>query len=462
MPPRRAPQRSQPGETVPLPGTTLDADSPEAQVAAYVDAVKLAPNRRGQLVALLPEQHPIYSGRSTNATVRMRGYILAAFEQVGLPPAGLPYVLDELQNGRDAYLVAAAARALRGADRPTAQLAPDLVTGIANVRYHDDALSFDAYRPVWPLERYTTAVDEILATLGWLGVHARSTLPELDALAAAPEALSASSQAALADVIARLRALADAADAAAPADACCTPAATTPASDCCASAPIVAAGACCSTSPPADCSANEGHKSSAPPIGACCHGEMNGAEPDAATTALASGQRPTPYAVELEDQDGRRLTFGECFVGAPTVAVFFYTRCTNPNKCSLTIAKLAQLQAAIQAAGLDGQIKMAAISYDPAFDLPARLRSYGEQRGVHFDDHTRLLRTVSTFAPLQHYFELGVNYGTGLVNRHRIELFILDRNGRIVDAVTRLQWDVDDVLGRARAVLERRPGDHAG
>ena len=162
-----------PVETGPLPGTALDANHTEAQVAAYVDAVKLAPNRRDLLVKLLPEQHPIYSGRSTNATVRMRGYILAAFAQVGLPPAGLPYVLDELQNGRDAYLVAAAARALRGVDLPTEHLAPYLMAAIANVRYHDDALSFDAYRPVWPLERYTTAVDEILATLGWLGVHAR-------------------------------------------------------------------------------------------------------------------------------------------------------------------------------------------------------------------------------------------------------------------------------------------------
>ena len=173
-------------------------------------------------------------------------------------------------------------------------------------------------------------------------------------------------------MIARLRALADAADAAAPADACCTPAAIAPAPGCCSSVPAVAAEACCSTSPPGACCANEGHESSAPPIDACCQGETNGPEPAPASApvrgALAPDRRPPPHTVELEDQDGRRLTFGECFVGAPTVAVFFYTRCTNPNKCSLTIAKLAQLQAAIQTASLAGQIKTAAISYDPAFD----------------------------------------------------------------------------------------------
>ena len=60
---------------------------------------------------LLPERISLYAGRSANETIRMRGYILAAFEQVELPDAALPYVLEELESGRDAYLVAAAARA---------------------------------------------------------------------------------------------------------------------------------------------------------------------------------------------------------------------------------------------------------------------------------------------------------------------------------------------------------------
>ena len=44
--------------------------------------------------------------------------------------------------------------------------------------------------------------------------------------------------------------------------------------------------------------------------------------------------------MELEDQDGARVTFGEFFAGKPSVVAFFYTRCDNPNKCSLTITKL--------------------------------------------------------------------------------------------------------------------------
>jgi protein SCO1/2 len=137
------------------------------------------------------------------------------------------------------------------------------------------------------------------------------------------------------------------------------------------------------------------------------------------------------------------------FAGRPSVVVFFYTRCTNPNKCSLTITKLARLQSAITDRGLAGQIRTAAITYDPEFDLPPRLRAYGENRAVTFDDHNRLLRTTKGFRTLSRYFGLGVNYGPAVVNRHRIEAFVLDDAGRMAVSFTRLQWDVRDVLDRA-------------
>src|SRR5687768_4482770 len=112
----------------------LNKDTPEDRIAELVDSIKASPDQRDMLVELLPEQHPIYLGRGTNQTIRMRGYILAAFEQVGLPEQAVPYVLDELQNGRDAYLVAAAAKALRGMQNPPSELIPFLFKAVNNIR----------------------------------------------------------------------------------------------------------------------------------------------------------------------------------------------------------------------------------------------------------------------------------------------------------------------------------------
>jgi protein SCO1 len=109
---------------------------------------------------------------------------------------------------------------------------------------------------------------------------------------------------------------------------------------------------------------------------------------------------------------------------------------------------------------LEGLLKTAAITYDPEYDLPPTLEAYGENRGVALSDDHRILRTRTGFRELQEYFQLGVNFTGSTVNRHRIELFVLDSQGEIVVTFTRLQWDIQEVLEPAKALLS--PGQDAG
>jgi protein SCO1 len=140
------------------------------------------------------------------------------------------------------------------------------------------------------------------------------------------------------------------------------------------------------------------------------------------------------------------VAFDEFFTGRPAVVAFFYTRCDNPRKCSLTVTKLAALQRSIEEQGQDGAVRIAAITYDPAFDLPHRLRLYGADRGVRFGEHVRFFRVPSGFDEVRRRLDLGVNYGAATVNRHRTELFVLNAQGRVAAAFARVQWDVDAVL----------------
>src|SRR6185503_14500663 len=96
------------------------------------------------------------------------------------------------------------------------------------------------------------------------------------------------------------------------------------------------------------------------------------------------GSEPVESLV-FEDHNGESITFKEFFQGQPSIVVFFYTRCDNPMKCSLTVTKLARIQTLLEAQGLADRIRTAAITYDPAFDLPERLRAYGQDRGVRMD-----------------------------------------------------------------------------
>jgi hypothetical protein len=91
--------------------TAASAQS-EPEFAALVDAIAADPDRRAQLIELLREDHPFYRQRASTAIVRMRGWVLFALARTGVPDAALIFVLEELETGVDAYLVAAAARAL--------------------------------------------------------------------------------------------------------------------------------------------------------------------------------------------------------------------------------------------------------------------------------------------------------------------------------------------------------------
>ena len=131
----------------------------------------------------------------------------------------------------------------------------------------------------------------------------------------------------------------------------------------------------------------------------------------------------------------------------------------NPNKCSLTITRLARLQQRLMMEGLQHRFGIAAVSYDPAFDRPSRLRAYGEGRGMAFDDRSRLLRTTGPFEPFQRWLDLGVGFGSTTVNQHRLDVVVLDHNGNPDATISRLQWDEDDIFAALKTA--DRSGDAA-
>jgi protein SCO1/2 len=303
----------------------------------------------------------LYAGRSSAEVTRLRGYLLAAFADTGLPPEALPYVLEVLESGHEPYEVAGAAIALRRFDGPGDEVMAYLARAERNMSGADSIVSFEAYDPRWPYTQPTTAAAELSRTIA-----------ELEARAA-------------------------------------------PASRAC-----------------------------------CCH-----PPPLLDQTELAVA---VPHDVALEDQDGRSETFGVFFRDKPSFATFFYTRCDSPYKCSLTVTKLGRLQALLEERGLSARLRLAAITYDPDFDIPKRLETYGSDRSVTFGDDVRFFRTTSQsgFHRLAQYFQLGVGYGRSTVNRHRIEAHLLDDRGEIAESFVRLQWTPEAVLAAADPFLAAR------
>ena len=375
----------------------------EPQFAALVDALASDPDRREQLTELLREDHPLYDQRGTATTVRMRGWVLLALARSGVSDDALIFLLEELDTGVDAYLVAAAARALRSYPSPDASFAPFVVRAISNIRYHDEPVSFEGYGEYATSSAGTSPIHELLATLAWLGPRARGVLGEVEALRAPHGGLPKKLLIEVDRAVEAIRGGGQADDT--DADCCTLP------------------------------------------------GGLG------TTFSWALGSRRGIGSIEstvFEDHEGESITFKEFFRGHPSIVVFFYTRCDNPLKCSLTVAKLARVQKLLEAQGLDDQIHTAAITYDPAFDLPARIRGYGQNRGVRMDDRHRMLRATDGLSALRSHFKLGVNFIESLVNRHRIEAYVLDAEGRVAASFERIRWDEQQLVDRAVEVMKEK------
>jgi protein SCO1 len=385
-----------------MPPLTATSTLSEQQFGALVEALSSDPTRRAELTDLLREDHPVYDQRSAAAIVRMRGWILVALTHVGLTDATLLFVLEELDTGRDAYLVAAAARALRSYPKPVAAFAPFVMRAIANIRYHDEYVAFEHYGEYATSATETTPLRELLATLVWLGPYARDVLPELEELHA--NRGGGFSNKLLLEIDRAQKAISGPAPSREHrTDMCCT------------------------------------LPTSFGDAFSWVRGSRCGCE--------------TIESTVFEDHDGTTITFGEFFRGHPSVVVFFYTRCDNPQKCSLTIAKLARVQNLLLERGLGKQIRTAAITYDPAFDIPERLRGYAQNRGVLMNVDHRMLRAIDGINELSAHFKLGVNFIESLVNRHRIEVYLLDAAGGIAASFERIHWDEQQIVDRAVALL---------
>jgi protein SCO1/2 len=343
-------------------------------------------------IALLDERHPVYQGVGTAVVTRMRGALLLALGHRALPTAALPFVMEELETAHEPWLTAVAAHVLRKYPEPSPSFAQPLLSAFLYIQHKDDVVRLANYGGHGPGGETTTAMAEVMRTIAWLGSRGTSCLSSLEDLLSQNPGPVTSAMAAAA-----IKAIRED-DQTAPAE--------------------------------------------------CC----GGGEAPAAT--LRGGSTDIS-GVRFQDHSGAELSFADVFHGRPSIVVFFYTRCDNPAKCPLTMFKFGSLQRLLQESGLGDSIRTMAITYDPEYDRPERLSQYAQSWGVKPSAEHRVLRTVGEFPALRDYFELGVNFGaSGIVNRHQLEAFVLDKNGRIVHVVTRRRWDEGQLMSLAASLVD--------
>ena len=190
---------------------------------------------------------------------------------------------------------------------------------------------------------------------------------------------------------------------------------------------------------------------------AACLVALAGAAPSlstaAGTTAPLGFVPPAPATYKLEhimrapdgevlDSDGSVHRLSEFSTGKVTLFSFIYTYCSDAKGCPLAYETLHKLKKRIeQDPALIGKVRFVSMSFDPRFDTPQAMRSYG---GADARDTSGLrwhfLTTASTrqLAPMLDGFgqDVSVAAQQDLNARvptlaHMLKVYLLDPGGSV-------------------------------
>lgn len=161
---------------------------------------------------------------------------------------------------------------------------------------------------------------------------------------------------------------------------------------------------------------------------------------------------------ETQDQEGAISLLGSLLSDRITLLAFFYTRCTNPLKCSRTISLLGEQDRLLRAKGVSGY-RMIGISYEPEFDLPDRLKAYGVNRRLEFSEYCMLLRLTGPIAPFVKDMTLNVGFGASTINAHRLEWLLADGLD-VVQSGGRDHWDLQEMTDLIARQAEQKQEMH--
>jgi cytochrome oxidase Cu insertion factor (SCO1/SenC/PrrC family) len=149
---------------------------------------------------------------------------------------------------------------------------------------------------------------------------------------------------------------------------------------------------------------------------------------------------------EVLDSDGSVHQFAEFSTGKVTVFSFIYTYCTDPKGCPLAYETLHELKKVIERdPHLRDKVRFVSMSFDPRYDTPQAMRSYGgadarEQHGVRW--YFLTTRGGKQLAPLLDGFGQDVSVADLAPNQrvpvlgHLLKVYLIDAGGSVREIYT--------------------------
>jgi protein SCO1/2 len=175
-----------------------------------------------------------------------------------------------------------------------------------------------------------------------------------------------------------------------------------------------------------------------------------------APEALAPGHAVPDIALTLDD--GRTATLAS-LRGKAVLLTFVYTRCPLPDYCPRMDRSFKAIQTAVLAdRAAAGRVQLLSLSFDPAYDTPARLAAHARQVGA--------VPSVWRYAtaPQPEIDAFGALFGLSVVREgpeganitHNLRTVLIGQDGTHVKSYNGGQWEPPEVVRDLLALAARR------
>jgi protein SCO1/2 len=172
-------------------------------------------------------------------------------------------------------------------------------------------------------------------------------------------------------------------------------------------------------------------------------------KPSKSYNVPATGQAVPDF--KLLNQSGKTIDFDQ-FRGKVLLVTFIYTRCPLPDYCIRMSRNFADVQKQLAAdPQLYGKTHLLSISFDPAYDTPKVLRSYGSAyagRGA-FSHWDFAVPPSAELDAVDEFFDVGVSSGSNNTLTHSLSTAVIAPDGKIFRWYPNNDWTpsavVDDI-----------------
>lgn len=153
------------------------------------------------------------------------------------------------------------------------------------------------------------------------------------------------------------------------------------------------------------------------------------------------------------NQMGQALDL-KSLAGQVVVLDFIFTRCPFPDFCPRLSRRFANLQQRLQQVPpLVQGCHLLTVTFDPQFDTPERLASYGKTYGADPQIWSVCSASMDTIERLAGHFELYFAKDVEPAQQnHNLRTVVLDRQGRLVKVFKGNAWTADELAEAVRAV----------